>query len=66
MNKKLLLCSIISLIAIFLWNCSSEIPTLKVARSAKKDILSFKFLDFSPDAEETLTQLPELLLSEFP
>ena len=36
---------------LILWNCSSELPTLKVARSPQKDILSFKFEEFTPAAE---------------
>lgn len=34
-----------------LWNCSSEIPTLKSPKSPQKDILSFKFEDFNPVVE---------------
>ena len=51
MNKKLLFGIFFGLIAVILWNCSSEIPTLKVARSPKKDILTFKFEDFTPKLE---------------
>ena len=51
MNKKLLFGIFSCLASIILWNCSSEIPTLKVARSPKKDILTFKFKDFTPELE---------------
>lgn len=51
MNKKLLLSIFIGLSALFLWNCSSEIPTLKVPRSPKKNILTFKFEDITPKSE---------------
>jgi hypothetical protein len=51
MKNKLLISIFLGLTAIILWNCSSEIPTLKVVRSPKKDILTFKFQDFSPVAE---------------
>ena len=51
MNKKILLLATIGILALILWNCSSEIPTLKAARSPKKDILTFKFADFTPVAE---------------
>lgn len=51
MNKKLLLSIFTGISILILWNCSSEIPTLKVARSAKKDILTFKFEDFTPKVE---------------
>ncbi len=36
---------------LFLWNCTSEIPSLKSPKSPKKDILTFKFSDFNPVAE---------------
>ncbi len=51
MNKKLLFSIFIGLSSLILWNCSSEIPTLKVPRSPKKDILTFKFEDFTPHSE---------------
>jgi hypothetical protein len=51
MNKKLLFGIFFGLATFILWNCSSEIPTLKTARSPKKDILTFKFKDFTPEAE---------------
>ena len=51
MNKKLLLTIFTGLSTLILWNCSSEIPTLKAARSPKKDILTFKFEDFTPKSE---------------
>ena len=51
MNKRLLLMATVGILALVLWNCSSEIPTLKAGRSAKKDILTFKFADFTPVAE---------------
>jgi hypothetical protein len=51
MNRKLLLCLSTTILAIILWNCDSEVPTLKGPKSAKKDILTFKFADFSPVAE---------------
>ena len=51
MNKRILLLATIGILALVLWNCSSEIPTLKAGRSAKKDILTFKFADFTPVAE---------------
>ncbi|MDZ7897904.1 MAG: hypothetical protein U5N85_07740 [Arcicella sp.] len=51
MNKKLRIAIFLGVISAILWNCASEIPTLKVARSAKKDILSFKFMDFTPAVE---------------
>jgi hypothetical protein len=37
-------------VSIFLLNCSSELPDLKVPQSVKKDVLTFKFADFSPVA----------------
>ena len=49
MNKKLHFLSLSCLI--YLWSCSSELPALKVPRSPQKDILSFKFLDFTPIVE---------------
>ena len=51
MNKRIFLLATIGILALVLWNCSSEIPTLKAGRSAKKDILTFKFADFTPVAE---------------
>lgn len=50
MNKKLLIGIFSGLTAFTLWNCSSEIPTLKAARSPKKDILTFTFAEFTPIA----------------
>jgi hypothetical protein len=50
MNKKILISIFLGIASIILWNCSSEIPTLKTARSPKKDILSFKFKEFTPEA----------------
>ncbi len=51
MKNKILIGIFLGLTSIILCNCSSEIPTLKVARSPKKDILTFKFKDFSPEVE---------------
>ncbi|MES2519204.1 MAG: hypothetical protein V4585_13910 [Bacteroidota bacterium] len=34
-----------------LWNCSSELPELKTPKSPQKDILTFKFAEFSPVAD---------------
>jgi hypothetical protein len=51
MKNKLLISIFLGLTSIILWNCSSEIPALKAARSAKKDIISFKFADFTPVVE---------------
>ncbi len=51
MKKKLLIGIFLGLTAFILWNCSSEIPMLKAGRSPKKDILSFKFAEFTPNAE---------------
>lgn len=51
MNKKLLLSFLFGTTLLILWNCSSEIPTLKAARSPKKDIITFKFEDFTPHPE---------------
>lgn len=51
MNKKLLLSLLFGVSLFIFWNCSSEIPTLKATRSPKKDILTFKFEDFTPHAE---------------
>jgi hypothetical protein len=51
MNKKLLLFVSVTLLTAILWNCDSEIPTLKGPKSAKKDIISFKFADLTPVAE---------------
>lgn len=51
MMKKLL--STFLLVAMFtsFWNCSSELPELKKPKSPQKDILSFKFEDFTPVVE---------------
>ncbi len=38
-------------ILILLTNCSSELPELKVPQSPKKDVLSFKFVEFTPLSE---------------
>jgi hypothetical protein len=38
-------------ILIFCCNCSSELPELKVLQSPKKDVLTFKFVDFNPISE---------------
>jgi hypothetical protein len=51
MKNKLHIGIFLGLASLILWNCTSEIPTLKSARSPKKDILTFKFEEFSPDAE---------------
>lgn len=51
MNKKLPLSFLFGITLLILWNCTSEIPTLKAARSPKKDILTFKFEDFTPHPE---------------
>ena len=51
MNKNLLSTFLLSIILISLWNCSSEIPELKKPKSPQKDILSFKFVDFTPVVE---------------
>ena len=52
MKQKLLSGFLFGISMLILWNCSSELPTLKVARSPQKDILSFKFEEFTPAAEE--------------
>ena len=51
MIKNLLSVSLYFLTVISFWNCSSEIPELKKPRSPQKDILSFKFTEFTPIVE---------------
>jgi hypothetical protein len=38
-------------VLVSLWNCSSEIPTLKSPKSPQKDMLSYKFEEFNPVVE---------------
>jgi hypothetical protein len=51
MIKNSLSISFFTAILFSIWNCSSELPELKKPKSPQKDILSFKFEDFSPIVE---------------
>ncbi len=51
MNRNLFSIFLFFTILISIWNCSSEIPSLKSPKSPQKDILSFKFEDFNPIVE---------------
>ena len=51
MIKNLLSSFLFASILLLLWNCSSELPELKKPKSPQKDILSFKFEEFTPVIE---------------
>lgn len=51
MFKNLLSFFLYFVALVFVWNCSSEIPTLKSRKSPQKDILSFRFEEFNPVVE---------------
>ena len=51
MIKNLLSISLLFIVLISLFNCSSEIPELKKPKSPQKNIVSFKFEDFNPIVE---------------
>jgi hypothetical protein len=51
MIKNLLPFFLLLFTAVSFWNCSSELPELKKPKSPQKEILSFKFEDFTPVVE---------------